>query len=81
MTNQIAQKPKGGRHIATRMLMVLVLSYFSCKLPLYNTAAKLFADTDWYGSFDRTYFMTVLHRCASHKVRQLVIQDFGSVFN
>ena len=24
--------------------------------------------------------MTVLHRCASHKVRQLVIQDFGSVF-
>ena len=32
------------------------------------------------GGFDRTCFMTVLHRCASHKVRLLVIQGFGSVF-
>ena len=33
------------------------------------------------GGFDLTCFMmTVLHRCASHKVRQLVFQDFGSVF-
>ena len=27
-----------------------------------------------------TCFMTVLHRCALHKVRLLVIQDFGSAF-
>ena len=30
--------------------------------------------------FNVTCFMTVLHKCASQKVRQLVIQDFGSVF-
>ena len=32
------------------------------------------------GSFDRTCFMTVLHRCASHKVRRLVILGFGTSF-
>ena len=47
----------------------------------FNTTAKrtlLFLMP--IGIFNRTCFMTVLHRCASHKVRLLVIQGFGSVF-
>ena len=43
----------------------------------FNTTAKrkcLFLTP--VGSFDRTYFIL---RCALHKVRQLVIQGFGSV--
>ena len=47
----------------------------------FNTTAKLiFLLRMSIISFNRTCFMTVLNRCASYKVRQLVIQGFGSVF-
>ena len=47
----------------------------------FNTTAKrIFLLLMLIRSFDRTCFITVLHRCASHKVRQLVIEGFGSEF-
>ena len=54
----------------------------NCVSCCFNTTAKRnFLLLTPIGIFNKTCFMTVLHRCASHKVRQIVIQGFGSVFS
>ena len=76
------------RHIAMRMLRVLWLHMLILK-EFGSSCVNCHFDTCSYNNillltpierFGKTSFMTVLHRCESHKVRQFVIEGLGSVF-